>query len=281
MNSLWASVGLLICGVAHAGSDAVLSDGFEGGRPGPTNTGVPPGTTLTPGGSMTLDTPDQVLDARDITGCIVVTAPRVTIRRTRVRCSAFFAVDVAAGGSLTIEDSELDGSPAMGIGAASLKGSNLIARRVSLHGASDGLKTGDHVVLEDSWLHDFYLGDDDHADGVQSTDGNDVIIRRNFIDVVERGQGHGEAPNSAIQIGIENGPNSNWVIENNWLYGGNWTVHVDSGTGTNNRISNNRVGRGTSPISGQPPYPQYGPIATAGNWVESGNVWDDNGAAID
>jgi hypothetical protein len=54
------------------------------GFPDPTNTGVPPGTDLSPSGSITASTPGQVIDGKDVTGTIDVSADNVTIQDTRV-----------------------------------------------------------------------------------------------------------------------------------------------------------------------------------------------------
>ena len=54
-------------------------------------TGVPAGTTLTPSGGLTITTAGTVIDGRDITGQVVVNAPNVTIRNSRIRSNAMFA----------------------------------------------------------------------------------------------------------------------------------------------------------------------------------------------
>ncbi|MCW7538825.1 hypothetical protein OOT46_13335 [Aquabacterium sp. A7-Y] len=251
-------------------------------RPGPDNTGVPAGTRLVASGPLELTTPDQVIDGLDVVGCVTVKAPRVTIRRTRIRCDAYYPVEVMDGASLTIEDSEIDGSPSGGIATSGIAFRNYVARRVNIHGTADGIKADGNVVLEDSWIHDLYLGPDDHADGVQSTgSGADVTIRRNFIDIVDHGKGHGGQPNSVFQIGTEWGSNSNWTIDSNWLYGGGWVVHADAGAdGDGNRVVNNRFGRGVAEGNGDT-YPGYGPLALYGRWTTSGNVWDDSGAPVE
>ena len=242
-------------------------------RPGPTNTGVPAGTTLRPSGPLQLTTAGQVVDGLDVTGCVAVRAPDVTIRRTRIRCDSYYPVEVYDGASLVIEDSEIDGSPSNGAATSGIAFSNFVARRVNIHGTADGVKADANAVLEDSWIHDLYLGPEDHADGVQSTGGSGVTIRRNFIDIRDLGRGHGGDPNSVFQIGTEWGPNSNWTIEGNWIYGGGWSINAYSGSGTGNRITENRFGRGAG-------FPGYGPISVTGNWRVTGNVWDDDGSPV-
>ena len=50
------------------------------GWPSSITTGVPSGVALTPSGSITITTPGQVLDSKDISGSVVVKAANVTIR---------------------------------------------------------------------------------------------------------------------------------------------------------------------------------------------------------
>lgn len=240
-------------------------------RPGPHNTGVPAGTVLIPRqGTLTLTQAGQVLDAVDLKGCVAVKAPGVVIRRSRIRCDAYYPVEVFSGASLLIEDSEIDGSPSGGIATSGIAFSHYTARRVNIHGTADGLKADSDVVVEDSWVHDLWLAPGDHADGVQSTGGARVTLRRNFIDIRDHGAGHGGEPNSAVQVGIEWASNSQWTIKGNWLYGGGWIVNADAGQGRGNKIVNNRFG----PAG-------YGAVATTGEWLRSGNVWDKTGEPVD
>ncbi|MCW7540913.1 hypothetical protein OOT46_24125 [Aquabacterium sp. A7-Y] len=248
-------------------------------RPGPSNTGVPAGTQLVPSGPLRITTPDQVIDRLDVAGCVNVMAPRVKIRRTRIRCGSYYPVRVFDGASLTIEDSEIDGSSAAGKATSGIAFGNYVARRVNIHGTADGVKAQGNVLLELSWIHDLYLAPGDHADGVQSTgNSTNVTVRNNFIDILDHGRGHGGNPNSCFQVGTEQGGNSNWTISGNWLYGGGWVINVNSGPGTNDRIINNRFGRGVLP-SGQR-YPVHGPMVLYGDWTKSGNVWDDTGTPV-
>ncbi|AKJ31988.1 hypothetical protein [Caldimonas brevitalea] len=249
-------------------------------RPGPHNTGVPAGTVLRPSGPLQLTIPGQVITGLDVVGCVNVKAPRVVIRRTRIRCGSYYPVRLFDNASLTIEDSEIDGSSSAGKATSGIAFGNYTARRVNIHGTADGVKAEQNVLLEASWIHDLYLGNGDHADGVQTIgNGSNVTVRGNFIDIVDRGRGHGGSPSSSLQVGIERGPNSNWLISGNWLYGGGWVINADAGTGTHNRVVNNRFGRGVTPTTGER-YPKYGAMVLYGPWQASGNVWDDNGAPV-
>jgi hypothetical protein len=255
--------------VADAGTPPAADSGpAPTGRPGPTNTGVPAGTALTrTTGDLRITTAGTVIDGRDIVGCVDVQAPNVTIRRSRITCTGYYPLQVSSG-SLVIEDTEIAASG--GIATSCIAFTNYTARRVNCHGAADGFKADSDVLIEDSWVHDNWLGAGDHADGVQGTGGSNVTVRRNFIDIVDHGQGHGGDPNSCFQVGNEWGSNSNWTIDGNWLYGGGWIINFGTGGGTNNKITNNRFGDAG-----------YGPISAPESGVTiSGNVWDATGAPI-
>ena len=83
------------------------------GFPGASNTGVPAGTTLTPSGGLTIGTAGAVIDGREITGQVVVNAPNVTIRQSRIRSNAMWVIDNNSTG-LVVEDSEIINRPVAG-----------------------------------------------------------------------------------------------------------------------------------------------------------------------
>lgn len=245
--------------------------GASGGRPGPHNTGVPAGTVLTRSGGLKITREGTVIDALDIVGCVEVAAANVTIRRSRITCTGYYPVQVSSG-NLLIEDTEIAASGGAATSAIAFR--NYVARRINAHGAADGFKADSNVLIEDSWVHDLWLGAGDHADGVQGTGGSNVTVRRNFIDIVDHGKGHGGLPNSCFQVGREWAKNANWVIDGNWLSGGGWVINFYGGGG-GNQIVNNRFTRnyGYGPYSVEP--------NIAGDVLIRGNVWDDNGAPIE
>lgn len=255
-------------------------------RPGPDNTGVPAGTRLRSSGSLRLETPGEVVDGLDVDGCVEIIAADVVIRRTRIRCGEYYPIRIyeEEGASLVIEDSEIVGTS--GLAQAGIAFSSYVARRVDISGTADGLKATEKVVVENSWIHDLWLGPGDHADGVQSTGGSGVVIRNNFIDIIDRGRGHGELPNAVFQVGKDGEgepPVGNFVIEGNWLYGGGWVVNLDAGL-PGNRVVDNRFGRGPALVHNQLPFPQYGPLNLLGvrsYILVQGNVWDDTGQQIE
>ncbi len=204
-------------------------------RPGPENTGVPPGTVLTPSVGFDITVDGTVIDGLDVTGCIRVLANNVTIRRTRLRCNWYVTVEFAKDKTgLLVEDSELENKPlggGLGIGYQ-----NYTARRLNVHAGAQGAHIGDNVVFEHSYLHDF-VGTD--LAGFETRDATNVVLSRNQIDA------RGANSISAIVLRTYDGPLQNIQIKNNWLNGGAYVLQL---LGTKERaaqlqVEGNRFGR--------------------------------------
>lgn len=155
-------------------------DGFGGCWPSAATTGVPAGTTLTVvNGNVNVNVAGTVIDAKDIRGCVSVTAANVTIRRSRVLCSGGYAVDVYnVGASLTIEDSEVTCGNSQGTGIGERF---LTVLRVDVWGCENGLDVDSDTLIEDSYVHDLYEGTDGHADGLQTCCNTRITIRHNTL----------------------------------------------------------------------------------------------------
>ena len=245
-------------------TDAVQS---PTGKPGDSNTGVPSGRTLTPSGSLTLRTANQVIDGLDINGSVDVEAPGVVIKNSRIHGSDSYGVLVRSG-SVTISDSELYGFE-NAIGGDDWKGF-----RLDIHGTyGDGVKLGSDVLLQDSWIHDLTPADGAHADGAQMQSGVvNLTVRHNVIDVSTATDA-----NSAIFMAPDLGPSTDGPVDvtDNWLDGGNFTIFcVDGNNGQyfvqNISITGNRFGRHSA----------YGPSRVNVPILWASNVWDDTGAGL-
>ena len=167
-----------------------------GGFPGASNTGVPAGTVLSASGGMTINTAGTVIDAREITGQVVVNAPNVTIRRSRIRSNSMWVVDNNSSG-LVIEDSEIMNRPVAGQNNChnAIGDANFTVRRTELTGCENAANVGgDNVTFVDSWMHDldtsgpsYVWGNEPHTDGLQMSAGADnIVVRHNTIDPVPR-----------------------------------------------------------------------------------------------
>lgn len=209
----------------------------QASKPGPSNTGVPAGTVLTPAAGMTVTTPNQVLSGLDIHGEVVIQAPGVQIRSSRITGDDYYGVLVKSG-SVTITDTEISGFE------NAIAGDGWSAARVNIHSVTgDGVKLGSSVTLRDSWIHDLTPAPGAHADGAQMQDGvTNLVVEHNTIEP-------GDAANSAIFLAPDLGPSTDGpvTITGNWLdYGGYALFCLDGSDGRylvhNITITGNRFG---------------------------------------
>ena len=258
---LFSDIGLF-AGAYGSGTASVC----ENPRPGPSNTGVPAGTVLTPSGSIKVTTDDAVIENLDVTGSITVLADNVTIRNVRLTSDDYYPIRYFDNNNvgLLVEDSEIIGLS--GDVTSAIAFAHYTARRLNIHGMADGFKADADVLIEDCWIHDLSNGPSEHNDGVQSTGGKGVTIRHNDIS---------GASNAAVQTGDEGGvATEDLTIQCNWLSGGGYTLNI-RGTGdtrpVNTRVIDNRFGRDA--VYG--PWTLDDPSPTV-----TGNVWDDDGSPI-
>jgi len=229
--------------------------------PDATCTGVPAGTTLTPASSITLSTPGQVYDGKDITGCVTVTAANVTIKNSRIKCNDSYGVWSRSTG-LIVQDTEVDCINTTGTG---IVGGSFTARRVNVHGCENGASADDNVTIADSYIHDLFEGAGSHVDGIQVASGSTgLVFDHNRIL-------NANSETSAI-IG---GDSATETVSNNYLSGGGFTLYC-SPNFAGFKVFNNRWGRQYWPNGGY-----YGPYANCdgiGQWTN--NVWDDTGLPV-
>ena len=192
--------------------------------PGASDTGVPDGTVLTPLTGFVVTEAGTVIDGRDVDGEITVAAPGVVIRNSRIEgMGDGLGVNVRSG-DVTILDSEIVGFD------TGITGDRWTALRVDIHGMTgDGVKFGDDVTLQDSWVHDLTPGPGAHLDGGQLQGGvTDLVVRHNTIEV-------GRQANAALFLAPDLGPSTEGpvLIQGNLLAGGGYTLFcVDGDRGT-------------------------------------------------
>jgi len=291
-SALIGAILLLGCtsaAVAAPGPALPTSPGtLAAAKPGPDNTGVPPGVSLrVVTGDQVFATDNQVISGVDIRGYVRIRARNVIIENSIVRggaprCNAA-VIHVEAGASATVQDSEIVPSRPN----ACLDGiwaTNATLQRLDIHGTVDGVKAFDNVVLQDSYIHglSYFARDPNqnytptHNDTVQTYQGNrNITIRRNNLNP---GTDAGTKGNAAYQV-TQDGHRAatNLRIEANWLDGGGCTLNFSHKGGptpmTGIHVLGNRFGRGSQfqcPVllSTKTTLSQY-----------TGNVWDDTGAA--
>lgn len=238
--------------------------------PDETNTGVPPGTTLTPMSGTTITEAGTVIDGKDISGSLNIAAPDVTIRNSKIHGTGTYGIRVLSGGnSVHIEDSEIYGFE-HGIVFA-----NWTALRVNIHSMGvDGVKLGKNTRLEDSYIHDFVPIDGAHNDAAQLQDASaaNVVVRGNNLDIAAEGVKSGYGGNSSIILKPDLGSTlgaGGVLVEGNYLNGGNYTLYLVAGaTGFELQdvtIRNNKWGR----------VHRYGPRSVKTPVAWENNTWAD------
>jgi hypothetical protein len=204
--------------------------------------GVPAGLRLCRTAARTITAAGAVLDGWEIRGGVVVDAPEVVVRRSRVIGDGTqpFGIVTTDRGSVRIEDVTLTGDfPEAAIGGARWSGERLDITGVT----GDGARLGESARLRNSTVHDFATppGREASALVVQGS-GRDVLVEDNEVDV-----GSGPGRGSAVLLdpdrtaGRGEGP---IVIRGNVLGGGRYTLREDEpGTPSDVRISGNRFRR--------------------------------------
>lgn len=257
----------------------------SGGKPGPSNTGVPAGTHLTVvSGNQVYATSNKVISGLDIHGYVEITGKNVVLKNSIVRggaakCNAA-VITVDHGGSATIQDTEVSPSnPNACLDGVWSTSATLL--RMNIHGSVDGVKAFDHTVVRDSWIHGLMWfasdpnqgGGPTHNDDVQTFEGNQhITLQHNTLDAGTKG-------NAAYQVSQDFGQRAaDLHVVGNWLDGGGCTLNFSANGGptpmTGIYVLNNRFGR----------HSQFDcPILISTQTVltqNSGNVWDDTGKAI-
>jgi len=233
--------------------------------PDATNTGVPAGTVLTnSSGLLNITVAGTVIEARNHSGGIVVNAPNVTIKRSRIRSTSPFVLIQNNSTELLIIDCEIDG---MNSNTNGISPRNVLVRRCNIHHVENGLNVGGPTIVEDSYIHDLFSGNGGHSDGAQFNQGaSDITFRHNNI--------FGGNTATIIMWDGSGSQNANVLIENNRLDGtaSSYTIYTPrTGPLTNVRIRNNRFVRAAFGYNG-------GNQSLVTEW--SGNVNDVTGAPV-
>jgi len=243
------------------------------GYPDATTTGVPAGTSLTAGGSMTVTTAGAVIDGMDISGSISVRADNVTIQNSRIicgdGCSGRFTINVPSGVTgLTVRDVEAGGVSS--VGAVIGGGGPVTVLRANLHGGVDGVHVVSGSEVRDSYIHDQSPTDTSHDDAIQQipSQADHVTIVHNTL--IPYNLGMHVFNNSAYICGSQCTATTNMTFTDNLLDGGSHTLQCpDRGT-AGNVFARNRFGHNF----------RFGAItkactATGNQFDASSNVFDD------
>jgi hypothetical protein len=222
---------------------------------------------------------NAVIDGLDIDLCVKVFANNVTIKRSRIRCSDYYAVRVSDPPKryhgLELIDVELDGLGQAGsttIAVEESEGGHFL--RVDVHSmGSSGPRIGSGTTIEDSYIHDFICNPGDHTAGISSNGGGrDIVVRHNNIDIDHRPG----CASAAWAIYLDFGTYDGILTEKNLFNGGAYCSYAALAVpgsayppAVNVQFIDNVFGRKYSAACGL-----YGPIA---QWADKpGSVWRHN-----
>jgi hypothetical protein len=266
--------------------------------PGPNNTGVPAGTTLTSySGPCTITTNGTIIDSKTVNCALSIQAANVVIKNSKVNGNVILDTDLGGSSSwsMTIQDSEVDAGT---LQESAIGWGNLKAIRVNAHGGVTAIQCEEKSVsciVQDSYLHGQYIQPNSnwHLGGFLSDGGGPITLTHNYV-VCDQQAVYGSDGGCTGDINLI--PNfataHNVTVDHNLLganihsafctYGGD--RHDGNGYPYGNHIvyTNNVFQRGSNNLCAG-----YGPVAgygignpdNVGN-VWTGNVWD-NGGAVD
>jgi hypothetical protein len=117
--------------------------------PGPSNTGVPPGTTLSPyTGPCTITAANTVIDSKTVTCHILVRVDGLLIKNSVLK-GGVSGLE-SEGASFTIQDSLLDNGVCSN---CSVDGWNFTILRTEIRGSNRGAYCMNTCLVQDSWIH--------------------------------------------------------------------------------------------------------------------------------
>jgi len=188
------------------------------GYPDITNTGVPVGTTLTRiNGDLDVNTANTVIDGKDIVGCVRVSAPGVTIKRSRITCNGYYGILNSGGGTaagaarLQIEDVEV----VCGGNTTAIGDANVNVKRAYLHGCENGFDLDRDATVQDTFITNIVEVNGGHGDGMQfAGTPTNIVVSHNTILV--------GSVTSAVNW---TGNTVSMRVENNLLAGGGYTLY--------------------------------------------------------
>lgn len=214
------------------------------GFPNASNTGVPPGVTLTPSGGLVINTPGAVISGLDIKGMVTINAPNVTLQNCKITSDSYMVVKIGDGITGTVvQNCSIDNLNAGGIG---ISGQGKFLANDIQH-CADGINVaGDNTLIQGNYIHDMGGTAGSHFDSIQADGGFSNLSIINNTVLNEYGQ------TGALMLDNYWGPIDKVVIDGNLFYGGGYTIYINEmGSGqpgggpiTNVSFTNNTVGGG-------------------------------------
>jgi hypothetical protein len=241
------------------------------------STGVPAGVVLRRvDGNLQLDRAGMVVDGIDLHGCIILVADNVTIRNSRIQGSCAEGTigpryDAHPRHTL-IENVEVDGLN-LSTSFSLISGEDFTCLRCKLHGGGTGIRAGDNVTVQDSYLYGNHVGGESHNTAMSIHGGNNITIRHNYLEC-----DGGNNCSAALSLYTHDGPIDGVLVEENLFSGGGYCVYagvykLTDGSllaATHVRFYNNGF------LTNQ--WPRCGDLGPVGAWdgPATGNAWAGN-----
>ena len=206
-------------------------------KPDASNTGHT-GTLTAYSGSNWVDTPGTVIENKTVNGDLTIAGANVVVRNSRVTGS----ITVYPGGN----DSLITGNTAEGGIAVSSAHRVIIEKNDvtntngndALHVTSDQGIYINTATIRNNWIHDPYVPNGAHYDGLQVRGATNVLVDCNNFDLGAYQEGY----NAPVYLENDNGGYSNARVTNNWLLGGAFNIMLGSANDAGVKLNNNKVG---------------------------------------
>lgn len=227
-----------------------LDDSHHEARfPNQHNTGwAATGTTLNVYPGTHFFTEDTVLEDMYIEREAIYVGPGITV--TLRRCHIVGHVECYQGGSLIMEDCNIDAGPWVG---PAVGYRNLTIRRCNITGGQHSIMGTHNSLIEDSYLHsqfnDPFSSEGYHNNAFISNGGNHVTLRHNTLDCSTALTSNGGGPTGAASLHGDFEPLDSYTFENNyfaWTTGSftlwlGWGPGKPYGTDVTNIVARNNV----------------------------------------
>lgn len=204
------------------------------GWPGPSNTGVPAGTTLTTySGPTTISANNTIIDGKQINGNITINAQNVTIKNSHVNYSGgggggSGGIKILSGATAIIDHVEVNGNSAVH-SCIWHEGTSVTITNVKCHDIEDGIfswaatgnaNSGNNLTLENSYIYNLNAVESNgHWDGYQTEGAANLVLRHNTFRTLPEGT-------SAIALWNGQKTTDNVLIENNLIKGGGFSIYA-------------------------------------------------------
>ena len=198
------------------------------------NVGVPAGTILTASGSITVTTPGTVIDGKDITGTVTISADNVTIRNSRITvtgagCGPSDTCGNAAiyvRGPYTVHafNVELTAAPPTRVEHAirNAEGGTLDLDKVYQHGTIDALCFCGNATIKNSYSKITESIAGDHLENIYTDDATLVATHNTLLNDEPQTANIFANTNNASDAPCKN----HLAISNNLLAGGGFAIYA-------------------------------------------------------